>query len=298
MPEGNAGPEPLPELWRALGACAESPTSEMAGAAESLELGPPPASADYTQVFELQVFPYASVYLTPEGMMGGEARDRVAGFWRALEIEPPDEPDHLVSVLGLHAALSEAESGATEAATAWQHRRRAHFWEHMAPWLPLMLDAVDRVAPPFYRTWSDLLARVLDREAGALGHPDELPLQLQAAPRLPDPEVDGGEALLGALLSPLRSGVVLTNSDLQHAAVRLGLGSRIGERRFLLKSLFSQDSSALLTWLAGHCEAASKRHRERKPIYGSVAAFWQEQAEASSRLLRTLATVAADSAVP
>ena len=36
-------------------------------------------------------------------MLGGEARDRIAGFWRALGLVPPPEPDHLAVMLGLYA---------------------------------------------------------------------------------------------------------------------------------------------------------------------------------------------------
>jgi hypothetical protein len=33
--------------------------------------------------------PYAAVYLGAEGGFGGEAADRVAGFWRAIGVPPP-----------------------------------------------------------------------------------------------------------------------------------------------------------------------------------------------------------------
>ena len=50
------------------------------------------------------------VYLGAEGMLGGAARDRVAGFWRALGLVPPAEPDHLAALLGLAAALADASA--------------------------------------------------------------------------------------------------------------------------------------------------------------------------------------------
>src|SRR6266545_2894193 len=92
------------DLFRALGALCEAPQPEHAAVARALGLAPPRA-VDFAGVFMLQVYPYASVHLGDEGMLGGEAGDRVAGFWRALRLVPPAEPDHLASLLGLYAAL-------------------------------------------------------------------------------------------------------------------------------------------------------------------------------------------------
>ena len=52
--------------------------------------------------------PYASVYLGPDGALGGEGADRAAGFWRASGLTPPAEPDHLTALLALYASLGEA----------------------------------------------------------------------------------------------------------------------------------------------------------------------------------------------
>src|ERR1044072_3466050 len=82
----------LMELFRALAVLAEPPVAEAARVAEALELGAVPEAAEYTEVFIFQLYPYASVYLGEEGMLGGEARDRVGGFWRVSGGRPPAEP--------------------------------------------------------------------------------------------------------------------------------------------------------------------------------------------------------------
>ena len=64
-------------------------------------------SSAYMDLFGFQLYPYASVYLGSEGMLGGEARDRIAGFWRAIGEPPPSEPDHLAVLLALYARLCE-----------------------------------------------------------------------------------------------------------------------------------------------------------------------------------------------
>ena len=87
------------ELLRCLGSLIEPPSEEVQRFADLLDLGPLPSASEHTDLFLFQLYPFASVYLDSEGKMGGEARDRIAGFWRALEMVPPTEPDHLTVLL-------------------------------------------------------------------------------------------------------------------------------------------------------------------------------------------------------
>lgn len=95
------------ELFRALAVFAEPPEGpEVARLAALLNLGEPPSASEYTETFVFRLYPYASVYLGAEGMLGGEARARVAGFLAALGETPPPEPDHLSTLLATYARLS------------------------------------------------------------------------------------------------------------------------------------------------------------------------------------------------
>ena len=94
------------ELLRALGTLIESPSAEHVRAAAALGLPALPEPAEHGRVITRQRYPHASVYLGAEGMVGGEARDRIAGFRRALGT-PDREADHLASLLGLLAALEQ-----------------------------------------------------------------------------------------------------------------------------------------------------------------------------------------------
>ena len=130
-----------PELFRALGALSETPRPELQPIADALDLGPLPGRAAHGGLFLFQLYPHASVYLGAEGMMGGEAADRIAGFWRALGQTPPGEPDHLAVMLGLHARLGELEEQAADrpAGERWRHARTAFLWENLLSWLPIFL---------------------------------------------------------------------------------------------------------------------------------------------------------------
>jgi Nitrate reductase delta subunit len=315
-----------PELFRALGALSETPRPDLQPIADLLDLGPLPGRAAHGELFLFQLYPYASVYLGAEGMMGGEAADRIAGFWRALGQTPPAEPDHIAVMLGLHARLGELEEQAADppARARWRHARAAFLWEHLLCWLPIFLlklgdlggiDGSGRppraigvsgqappappagvagesgVADPFYRRWAALLGDALRAEAAVLPlpeGPERLPLHLRAAPAGIDPRRDGPEGFLASLLSPARTGMVLARADLARAARELELGLRLGERRLMLRAMLEQDAGPVLGWLAGEAASWAGRHLPAVHLSPSLAACWHERAAATARLLREL----------
>lgn len=273
------------ELLRALAALGAPPGPELAPVAAALELGELPAARDHTDLFTFQLYPYASVYLGPEGMLGGEARDRVAGFWRVLRLVPPSEADHLSALLGLFVWLAEEEVAGSRAA---RKARGALAWEHLLPWLPPYLVRVAELSPGFYAAWARLLQEALAASCVDLAVPSQLPLHLRAAPSLPDPRQEGWGALTDALLSPVRSGLILTRQDLADCARETGSGGRMGGRRFMLSSLLTQDQTATLRWLASEARLWVGRHRVCGAPPG-IAGFWESRAHASAALLVDLA---------
>jgi TorA maturation chaperone TorD len=290
------------EIFRALAVLAEPPDrAEAARVADALGLGAPPGASEYTELFVFQLYPYASVYLGAEGMLGGEARDRVAGFLSALSLKPPPEPDHLTTLLATYAQLAERAAddggaGGGDAAGArregWRAARRAFLWEHLLSWLPAYLDRVSDIAPPFYRRWAELLAHALAGEAAAVGRQPHLPLHLRAAPPAADPRAEGADRFLRSLLAPARGGMILVRADLARAARELNLGLRAGERRFALQTLMSQDAAGTLGWLAREASARAARHLRHRAAFGDVSEWWARRAEAAAILLRELQTEA------
>lgn len=284
------------ELFRALAVLAEPPGEEVARVAEVLELGAVPDASEYTELFVFQLYPYASVYLSAEGMLGGEARDRICGFWRVLSQTPPAEADHLAIMLALYARLCELASEESDGRrrAGWESARKAFLWEHLLSWLPAYLCKLAELAAPFYRRWSEVLMKALLAEASAVGRPEALPLHLRAAASLSDPRrgVEVGE-FLQSLLSPVRSGMILTRSDLSRAARQLNLGMRLGERAFILRALFGQNASGMLEWLGEEAGRWAARHQSRKDSLGEVARAWEAKALATAGLLQELKQEAA-----
>lgn len=243
----DSQPPDRADLLRALAVLCEPPGPGHAEVARSLGLEPPDP-AEHTELFVHQLVPYASVYLDEMGKIGGEARDRIAGFWRALHLTPPVEPDHLAALLGLMATLSEAVAGEsdTERQALLGHSRRALAWEHLVPWLPPYVTRVSELGSGTYRAWGGILADVIVDECGDAM--PSTPLQLRVA------GTQDADDLEDWLLVPVRSGLILSRSDLRRAAADLGLGLRMGERAYILDALFRQNRSGVMGWLADEAE--------------------------------------------
>lgn len=272
------------ETFRALGALCERPEPAHARLAAALGLPPPPAAAAFTEVFVFQLVPYAAPYLSPDGMLGGEAGDRVAGFWRALGIPPPAEPDHLAALLGLYAALGEREHAERRPArkAAWHDARRTLLWEHLLTWVPAYVTAMTTLPAGFHTMWARLLRDALLGEARALEPPPITPLHLRDVPGLPDAGDDG---FVRALLAPARSGLLITRHDLASAAADIGAGARAGGRAFILSALIGQDRAAAHRWLARRARWWEERHRAAGPPLACIARHWQTRAQTTLALL-------------
>lgn len=274
------------EVFRALGALCESPEPEHARLADALGIVPPGDPVDEGSTFLFEVYPYASVHLGDEGMLGGEARARVAGFWTALRLVPPSEPDHLASLLGLYAALIDLEEREDDPALARARReaRRALLHEHLTSWLQPFLGAVERVGTPHQVSWAGALRAALVTELAEMGEPERLPLALRESAPLPD---DPREAL-GLATAPARTGIVLTRTDVVAAGRRLGVGVRMGERAFAIRAMAEQDPAGVAAWLAETAREACRSYGEAATgacAPTTVAAWWADRAAVTARTM-------------
>ena len=276
------------DLLRALAIVAEPPGPQQQRVLELLGLAPGDAGV-YTDVFTFRLYPYASVYLGAEGMLGGEARDRIAGFFRAVGASVPAEPDHLTLLLGAYADLVDRDEA--EPGTHWARMRSTLLWEHLLSWLPAYLTAVADLGWEPYRSWALTLLDVLRHEAVASDPPVLLPLHLRTAPALPDPREDGARSFTAGLLAPVRSGMIITSSTLAQASRELDLGLRVAERRYVIRHLFDQDAAATLRWLAKHARRCAAAHSEQRWA-ASTAEFWEQRARSAATLLDAVAAEA------
>ena len=258
---------------------------------------PAPTAAEHTGVFVLSAPPHAAIYLGEAGQLGGEALDRVAGFWRAIGLRPPPDADHLGALLMLYAELADAQAAAHRETTRdrLRHAREALLFEHLWSWAPGYLTAVTRLGVPSLAAWARLTGSALGAEARRAAPPAALPLALRTAPApvsfapVSSARVSSAERgqLLEALLAPVRSGVLLTSADLRAAAAAAGLGYRVGERRYALRALLDQDAAATVAWLGGHASQWAARHAAQQPVAGpDPRRWWARRAARTARTLR------------
>ncbi len=269
------------DLLRALGGVVvetAAPSSALGGV---LDLDPVPAGHETTELFSFQLYPYGSVYLGPEGKLGGIARDRTAGFLRALGVTPPPEPDHLTVLLDAYSQLVDLDDTGTGRA---RHARRALLHEHLLSWAPRFWARADELAPDSLRRWAGLLAEVLTDEAQVVGPPDTLPAHLAEAPALDEAVEQDVSVLVDGVLTPVRSGLVLARADLTRACRDVGVGLRIGERAYALKAMLEQQPHDVLAWLAEE----ARRQRDLVEIvaaFGETPAFWLDRLERTATRL-------------
>lgn len=245
------------ELLRALGMVAADPA---AAGEVGLE---PVGTTEHDEVFTVNCPPFASRYLGDEDPGG------------------PAESDHLAVLLGRYAALGEA--GQDDA-------RRVLFGEILWPWLPAYLGAVHDLPTGPLTRWAELTLDALWREREQDPDPAEpLPRALCAAP-----PPAGLDALAEGLLTPLRSGMILTRRAVAAGAEQVGAGQRIGNRRRALAAMLTAEPQRAARWLAGEADRWALRHGARPPGAGQdgtagadlVQLWWAERAADTARLLR------------
>lgn len=240
----------------------------------------------HAQSFIEQCYPFASVYLGPEGAIGGAAANRVADFRELLGSTIVGPPDAFGTLLADYAELVERSESDPRAL----HAREAMLWEHLLCWLIPFFDSVERSAPTPYAPWARLTRRVFIGEARVVGNPGYIPLQLRDAP-----VVDIGKRthslddVVRSLLVPVRSGIVITRHDLSRIANAVGITTYTGGRHLLLHSLLKQQPKATLERLANEALRQAQAHGREHDTLGMVANFWSERARVTAAALRSMA---------
>ncbi len=275
------------ELLRTLAAVMRPPDPAVARVAAILELPSAPTPAEYTFLFEKELPPLASIYLNPSGDAGGEARDRIVGFWRAAGLTPPAEPDHVAELLVYYAGLLEQELQERDEARrhAVGRMRKAFLWEQLLSWLPAYTTKVDLIGPRSYRRWAQLVEQVLAREAWRAAPVAATPPALVRARELPDPTPGDVEALAAYLSAPARSGLVLTRLDLQRAADDLRASVPRNSVREGLTELARIRTAGFATWLAAEARRWEQRHERNRDLLPALPDHWVRQARKTRALL-------------
>jgi hypothetical protein len=131
--------------------------------------------------------------------------------------------------------------------------------------------------------WAEVTLRAVKRERGP-GGAGRLPLALREAPGPVDADGGLGE-LLGGLVAPVRSGLILTRRAVAAGAGQVGAGHRIGERRFALRAMLESEPERTAGWLGREAARWSRRHLGIA-AGDPVQQWWADRAAATARVLR------------
>ena len=274
-------------LYRLLAGCYLAPPDgellELAAELPELaaHLGEPELAQRHSWLFDFNVYPYASVFLDPSGMLQAPWSSFVADVLGALGLELSTDAgvaaaDHLGALLESVATLLEREAAATpvDAARA-RHGQGVLLREHLLPWMPSFLGAIGRIDGGFYGAVTTLTGELLLEHAEALNGPPLAPFRFpEEEPAAEEKSGARGAARreLQRLLTPARSGLFLSRADLAALGSRLELPVRFAERRFMLENLVA---------------AAAERGDEAK-LFGALADAATDQVEAFAAWSRHL----------
>ena len=197
--------------------------------------------------------PFASIYLSQDGNIGGQSHAEIAGFYLAISARVPPNPDYLSSLLYLLGQILKKEAEFldidididTPRAQAIENAKFTLVRHHLAPWLVPYLLRVKQLSGSENLVWVELgldlissilqpgIPRSLERD---LDQPTQEPIQAFA---------DSAEFITW-VTTPALSGVIVAPADLARMARDLGLATRIGRKRFVLEGLTQQDGRAIL----------------------------------------------------
>jgi TorA maturation chaperone TorD len=271
-------------------------------------------SVAYTDLFLLNVYPYASVFLNSNGEMNGVRSRELQALYLSFGYQPEDlykvgAPDHIGLSLGLLAHIPQA-------------MRSAVLSRYILDWVPVLCLAVERqpAVHPFYRalavhTRQELFLDYVGKDRTEETHLPFQPSMLEDWIELP--MVNEGEErqvnpvsvfqpstsddwidlplahVVQRLLSPDRSGVFLSRNQLGHWARRLEVPLAFGERNRLGISLFEAAGLVervfeLFEWILMEVRAWDASYiawAEEYPAWLCFAGEWRERTTATIRFL-------------
>lgn len=205
--------------------------------ASDLPDDPEQLAVRHQQVFGTAVPPYASVFLSAEGLLGGDVTDGVRQTYARIGFpagRSDVEPDHAGVLCAAMAFLCGAEADAQrdgQPVDGLQARQRELLAAHLAPWADLLETAVGRQgvaeATELVGLLADLVYSQVDRPRAPAAPPDLL-----------DDARAGLKAVSAFLLVPARSGVWLSLHDIQRIAANAGLSCGFGRRVQMMESLW------------------------------------------------------------
>jgi TorA maturation chaperone TorD len=203
---------------------------------------------DHYRVFGINVYPYASVFLSADGLKGGaEAEASTAFYARVGWATQTNEPDHIAVQLGVLGWLAGAELEALEDGKASQVARiqalrRQFLDERVLTWLPSLYLATAGQKSFVYAEVVRLALELVAEDRAVLARNDLMQAShpVFALPAAPDLLVDpktGLRDIAEYLMTPALSGLFFSRDEVIRLAGRHGLPTGFADRKTLLHNV-------------------------------------------------------------
>jgi putative dimethyl sulfoxide reductase chaperone len=276
------------------------------------------AASDHFHLFHFNIFPYQSMFLDPEGNLGGKQSEQVLAYYRqaGFELSPQspaaslaagESPDHIGLELAFMSYLSHIEAAAMpddeQHLSDVRSRQRGFFDLHLLLWLPVLVQAISLQGSPFYKTLAELTQELAFEHYASLigGTPvRQKAFDLPHPPAVLEDEKNGLGDIAAYLLIPAYSGLYLSREDIARLGRRRSLPRGFGSRQQMLTNLLRSsveydqlpalmgDLQALLDeWHAGY-----RSHHEEQTPWRHYAGAWLERLQATQTILNRISTEA------
>lgn len=205
--------------------------------ADELPDAPEARAVRHEAVFGRGVPSYASVFLSEDGLLGGEVTDAVRSTFERIGFpagRTDVEPDHAGVLAAAMSFLTGAEADALRDGRAVAGLRRCQeelLAAHLVPWIGLWERAVAQQGIPEAAQVAGLYRDLVEGQA-------EVPEPPASTEQLLDDPKVGLKAVARYLLVPGRCGVWLSLHDIQRIADRAGLACGFGRRVQMMESLW------------------------------------------------------------
>ncbi len=199
--------------------------------------------AEYHRVFGLNVYPYAGVFLSADGLMGGIEAEASAAFYAQVRWDAPShDADHIGMQLGVLGWLAGAEAdaladGKPGQIVRIQALRRDFLDRRVLTWLPVLARAIESQQSPVYERVTALALDLVADDRAALGDDMPPPFELPAPPDLLADAKTSLRDIASALMTPAWVGIYLSREDVGRLAGRHQIPTGFTDRKTLMHNV-------------------------------------------------------------
>lgn len=271
---------------------------------------PDTVAASHVDLFQHNIFPYESFFLSGDGLLGGRGTAVVQQYYQQRGYSAASsgtEADHLGNQLGFLAFLTAAEADAwtdnlPHEAARLQTYQQQFLHSHLLRWVVPCLLAIQQQPDPFFAAVAQLTLDLLLQDyedlvetacpefsEGAVPSPNFLPAKQNILAN----EKTGFKQIAHHLVTPALSGIVLSRGIVAHLARQHNLPRGFGGREQMLLNLLRtavqyDTLPPLLTTFQETCQNWLSSYQKLANAYLQTTPFiclWRERATATEQMV-------------